>query len=457
MQREQLLVKVRADSRDPRAGARGRQRCSVRRVVDVAPDAARHRGDRRRRQGGGACCACSSPYGIKELAQSGTARHRARPVERITERRHPRCHRGSGRAPVEQTAEQTAKTPPTKEKHTVAEIFYDDDADLSLIQGKKVAVIGYGSQGHAHALNLRDSGVDVRDRPQAGLRSRAEGEEAGAFECSAPAEAAEWADVIVILAPDQHQRGLLRRRHQGQPRRRATRSSSATASTSASATSSAPEGVDVDHGRPEGPGHLVRREYVGGRGVPVHRRRRAGRDGQRLGRSRWSYAKAHRRPARRRHQDHLHRGDRDRPVRRAGRAAAAAPRSWSCTASRRSSRRATSPRSRTSRCLHELKLIVDLMWEGGIAKQRWSVSDTAEYGDYVSGPRVIDARREGEHAGRARRHPVRRVRRALHRRPGHRRAGVHRAPREGRGAPDRGRPARSCAPSSPGSSRTPTT
>ena len=89
-------------------------------------------------------------------------------------------------------------------------------------------------------------------------------------------------------------------------------------------------------------------------------------------------------------------------------------------------------------CLHELKLIVDLMYEGGIAKQRWSVSDTAEYGDYVSGPRVIDAARQGEHAGRARRHPDRRVREALHRRPGRRRPGVPGAAREGRGAPDRG-------------------
>jgi ketol-acid reductoisomerase len=75
-------------------------------------------------------------------------------------------------------------------------------------------------------------------------------------------------------------------------------------------------------------------------------------------------------------------------------------------------------------CLHELKLIVDLMYEGGIAKQRWSISDTAEYGDYVSGPRVIDAQREGEHEGRAVRHPVRRVRQALHRRPGRRAPGV---------------------------------
>ena len=81
--------------------------------------------------------------------------------------------------------------------------------------------------------------------------------------------------------------------------------------------------------------------------------------------------------------------------------------------------------------LHELKLIVDLMWEGGIAKQRWSVSDTAEYGDYVSGPRVIDPRGQGAHEGRPRRHPVRRLREALHRRPGQRRRGVPRAARQG--------------------------
>jgi ketol-acid reductoisomerase len=83
----------------------------------------------------------------------------------------------------------------------VAEIYYDDDADLSLIQAKKVAVIGYGSQGHAHALNLRDSGVDVRVGLQEGSKSRAKAEDAG-FTVGTPAEVAEWADVIVILAPD---------------------------------------------------------------------------------------------------------------------------------------------------------------------------------------------------------------------------------------------------------------
>ena len=89
----------------------------------------------------------------------------------------------------------------------MAEIFYDDDADLSLIQGKHVAVIGYGSQGHAHALNLRDSGVDVRVGLKEGSKSRPKAEEQG-LKVLTPREAAEEADVIVILAPDQHQRKL---------------------------------------------------------------------------------------------------------------------------------------------------------------------------------------------------------------------------------------------------------
>src|SRR4029078_352931 len=89
----------------------------------------------------------------------------------------------------------------------MANIFYDDSADLALIRAKKVAVIGYGSQGHAHALNLRDSGVEVKGGLKGGSKSIAKAEEAG-FEVLSAADAAKWADVIVILAPDQHQRGL---------------------------------------------------------------------------------------------------------------------------------------------------------------------------------------------------------------------------------------------------------
>ena len=89
----------------------------------------------------------------------------------------------------------------------MTEMFYDDDADLSIIQGRKVAIVGYGSQGHAHALNLRDSGVEVVIALKEGSKSIAKAEEAG-FTVKNVADAAEWADVIMILAPDQHQRSI---------------------------------------------------------------------------------------------------------------------------------------------------------------------------------------------------------------------------------------------------------
>ena len=227
----------------------------------------------------------------------------------------------------------------------MAEMFYDDDADLSLIQGKNVAVLGYGSQGHAHSLSLRDSGVDVRIGLPEGSKSREKAEAEG-LRVLTPAEAVEEADVIVILAPDHVQRKLY--------------AESVEPNITAGDTLvfghgfnirfgyiTPPAGVDVFMVAPKGPGHLVRREYVDGRGVPVLVAVEKDESG-----TTWdlalSYAKAHRRPARRRHQDDVHRGDRDRPVRRAGRARAVARRSSCSTASRCSPRPATSPRSPTS-------------------------------------------------------------------------------------------------------------
>jgi ketol-acid reductoisomerase len=149
----------------------------------------------------------------------------------------------------------------------VAEMFYDDDADLSLIQGKNVAVLGYGSQGHAHALSLRDSGVDVRIGLPEASRSREKAEAEG-LRVLTPTEAVEEADVIVILAPDHVQRKLY--------------AESVEPNITPGDTLvfghgfnirfgyiTAPAGVDVFMVAPKGPGHLVRREYVDGRGVPV--------------------------------------------------------------------------------------------------------------------------------------------------------------------------------------------
>jgi ketol-acid reductoisomerase len=137
-------------------------------------------------------------------------------------------------------------------------MFYDDDADLSVIQGKNVAVIGYGSQGHAHALSLRDSGVDVRVGLQPGSKSRAKAEAEG-LRVLTPAEAAEEADVVVILAPDQHQRKLYAEEIAPQL---------APGDTLVFGHGfnirfgyiQPPEGVDVVMIAPKGPGHLVRRD-----------------------------------------------------------------------------------------------------------------------------------------------------------------------------------------------------
>ncbi len=149
----------------------------------------------------------------------------------------------------------------------MTDIKYDKDADLSIIQGKKVAVVGYGSQGHAHAQNLRDSGVEVVVALKEGSSSIAKAKEAG-FEVMTNAEATTWADVIVILAPDQHQRHLY--------------SQDVAPNLSAGKALvfghgfnirfgyiEPPADVDVILVAPKGPGHTVRREFEAGRGVPV--------------------------------------------------------------------------------------------------------------------------------------------------------------------------------------------
>lgn len=267
----------------------------------------------------------------------------------------------------------------------MAEMFYDDDADLSLIQGKNVAVIGYGSQGHAHALSLRDSGVDVRVGLQPGSKSRAKAEAEG-LRVVTPAEAAEEADVIVILAPDQHQRKLYAEEIAPQL---------AAGDTLVFGHGfnirfgfiTPPEGVDVFMVAPKGPGHLVRREYVDGRGVPVLVAVEKDETG-----NAWplalSYAKA---------IGGLRAGGIKTTFTEETETDLFGEQAVLCGGASQLvmygfevlTEAGYQPEVAYFECLHELKLIVDLMYEGGIAKQRWSVSDTAEFGDYVSGPRVI--------------------------------------------------------------------
>jgi len=270
----------------------------------------------------------------------------------------------------------------------VAELFYDDDADLSIIQGRNVAVLGYGSQGHAHALSLRDSGVDVRVGLLEGSASRPKAEAEG-LRVLTPAEAVAEADLIVVLAPDHKQRQLY------------------TESIEPNLVDGdalffghgfnirfgyikPPAGVDVCMVAPKGPGHLVRREFVEGRGVPVIVAVE-----QDATSKAWDLALSYAKGI------------------GGTRAGAIKTTFTEETETDLFGEQAVlcggvsqlimygfetlieagyQPEVAYFECLHELKLIVDLIYEGGIAKQRWSVSDTAEYGDYVSGPRIIDER-----------------------------------------------------------------
>jgi ketol-acid reductoisomerase len=267
------------------------------------------------------------------------------------------------------------------------ELFYDDDADLSIIQGRKVAVIGYGSQGHAHSLSLRDSGVEVAIGLREGSKSREKAEEQG-LKVLSNAEAAAWADVIMLLAPDTSQAKIFTEDiepnlkdgdalffghglniHFGLIK--------------------PPANVTIGMVAPKGPGHLVRRQYVDGKGVPcliaVDQDPKG--EGQALA---LSYASAI----------------------GGGRAGVIKTTFKEETETDLFGEQAVlcggteelvktgfevmveagyAPEMAYFEVLHELKLIVDLMYEGGIARMNYSVSDTAEFGGYLSGPRVIDA------------------------------------------------------------------
>ena len=268
----------------------------------------------------------------------------------------------------------------------MAELFYDDDADLSIIQGRKVAVLGYGSQGHAHALSLRDSGVDVRVGLAEGSTSRAKAEAEG-LRVVDPATACAEADLIMVLVPDPAQRGLYAEAI-------APNLKSGDALFFAHGFNirfgyvKPPADVDVCMVAPKGPGHLVRREYVAGRGVPaivaVEQDATGGAWDLAL-----SYAKA---------IGALRAGGIKTTFTEETETDLFGEQAVLCggastlvqTGFEVLTEAGYQPEVAYFECLHELKLIVDLMYEGGIAKQRWSVSDTAEYGDYVSGPRVID-------------------------------------------------------------------
>jgi ketol-acid reductoisomerase len=268
----------------------------------------------------------------------------------------------------------------------VAELVYDDDADLSIIQNRVVAIIGFGSQGHAHALNLRDSGVDVRVGLAEGSKSRAKAEEAG-LRVVDPATAAAEADLIMILVPDPVQ-GRLYKEAIEPNLQEGDALFFAHGFNIRYDFIKPPAFVDVCMVAPKGPGHLVRREYVSGRGVPAIVAVEQDASGQA-----WQLALSYARAI-----GSLRAGGIKTTFTEETETDLFGEQAVLCGGVSQLvmygfetlTEAGYQPEVAYFECLHELKLIVDLMYEGGIAKQRWSVSDTAEYGDYVSGPRVID-------------------------------------------------------------------
>ncbi|MDG4823490.1 ketol-acid reductoisomerase [Asanoa sp. WMMD1127] len=269
-----------------------------------------------------------------------------------------------------------------------AEVFYDDDADLSIIQGKKVAVLGYGSQGHAHSLSLRDSGVDVVIGLPEGSKSREKAQEQG-LRVETPAAAAAEADVIMVLAPDTAQRKLYAEAIE--PNLSAGKALFFGHGLNIRyGFIEPPANVDVAMVAPKGPGHLVRRQYVDGKGVPVLVAVEQDATGNGLALA-LSYAKA---------IGGLRAGGIKTTFKEETETDLFGEQAVLCggasalvqTGFEVLTEAGYAPEIAYFECLHELKLIVDLMYEGGIARMRYSVSDTAEYGDYSRGPRVIDAR-----------------------------------------------------------------
>ncbi len=271
-------------------------------------------------------------------------------------------------------------------------VYYDSDADISIIKGKKVAIVGYGSQGHAHANNLKDSGVEVIVGLREGSSSAAKAESAGLTVKSIEA-AVSAADVVMVLAPDEHQARLYRESIQP--------------NISQGAALAFAHGFNIHYGQiepredldvimiaPKGPGHLVRSTYTEGGGVPsliaVHQN--ASGNAQEIA---LSYASAN----------------------GGGRAGVIETNFREETETDLFGEQAVlcggttalvqagfetlveagyAPEMAYFECLHELKLIVDLMYEGGIANMRYSISNTAEYGDLTRGPRIVTEQTKAE-------------------------------------------------------------
>jgi len=267
-------------------------------------------------------------------------------------------------------------------------VYYERDADLNLIKGKKVAVIGYGSQGHAHALNLRDSGVAevvVALRPGSATVKKAEN---AGLKVVSPSEAGAWADVVMILTPDELQGALYRDHLAGTLREGAALAFAHGLNIHFRLIEPRPD-LDVFMVAPKGPGHTVRSEYQRGAGVPSLVAVAQNASGNALELA-LSYASG---------LGSGRSGIIETTFREECETDLFGEQSVLCggltslilAGYETLVEAGYAPEMAYFECLHEVKLIVDLIYEGGIANMRYSISNTAEYGDYISGPRLIDA------------------------------------------------------------------
>jgi ketol-acid reductoisomerase len=272
-------------------------------------------------------------------------------------------------------------------------VYYDRDADLNLIKGKKVAVVGYGSQGHAHALNLRDSGVKqvaVALRPGSGSAKKAESEKLKVMDVAA---AAKWADVIMMLCPDELQADIYAEHIRDNLRDGAAIAFAHGLAIHFGLIEAKPT-IDVIMIAPKGPGHTVRSEYLRGAGVPCLMA--IGQDASGNAHDlAIAYASA---------IGGGRSGVIETTFREECETDLFGEQSVLCGGLVELIRAGYetlveagyAPEMAYFECLHEVKLIVDLIYEGGIANMNYSISNTAEYGEYVSGPRVITAETKAE-------------------------------------------------------------
>ncbi len=268
-------------------------------------------------------------------------------------------------------------------------VYYDRDADVNLIKGKKVAIVGYGSQGHAHAMNLRDSGVaDVVVGLRPGSASTPKAEAAG-FTVTSAAEAAKSADVVMVLTPDEHQGALWEDELKDNMPAGAALAFAHGLNIHFNLIEPRAD-LDVFMIAPKGPGHTVRSEYQRGAGVPclLAVEQDASGNAQEIGLSYGCAIGGGRAGV----LETTFREECETDLFGEQVALCGGITSLMTAAYETLVEAGYAPEMAYFECLHEMKLIVDLIYEGGIANMRYSVSNTAEYGDYTRGPKVIDGK-----------------------------------------------------------------